>query len=78
MAADTEETLAIEFKALFKRIRDLGYREGEQAAFGRIINLAQTSLNEAKSPTAGATPPKTEPAEGPTAAQRRDPLRPFS
>jgi hypothetical protein len=88
MAADSEETLALEFKALFKRIRDLGYREGEQAAFNRIISIAQSSLNEAKTPPGGpaaassATPTADSAApakapEGPTPAQRRDPLRPF-
>ena len=88
MAADSEETLALEFKALFKRIRDLGYREGEQAAFNRIISIAQSSLNETKAPSGGsataapATPATDSAApakasEGPTPAQRRDPLRPF-
>lgn len=77
MATDDEETLTKEFRALFKRIRDLGYREGEQAALSRVINLAQSALADAQ-PGSPAESAPGESSDPPTLAQRRDPLRPVS
>ena len=71
--ADTDDALKRDLEGLFQRIKDAGYREGQEATLRDIIQIAQSRLGtEATSPgTNGRAAPQpaapSEPAPGPAA-----------